>query len=303
MPLSSANVALSSLRYGLGLRLLAVFLITAMSALVHAVGDQATLGQIIFWRSAVALLPIAIYAALQRGARRGLRAQLSTQNPRGHILRSLFGAFAMLCSFASLVWLPMANAQALSFLAPVLTLPLAAHLLGERLSLPVILGAGLGLVGAMAFLWDALEAPGQMALLGVAAGLAYALTMAVVRVHVKALTRNETPAAIAFYFALTCSVLGLATLPFGWLVLSPTVWALLIGAGLLGGLAHIASTEAVARSPISALAALDYTGLIWAMLLDLFLFGHLPTPLSWLGIAAILTAAMIGVLKAQPARV
>nr|WP_289846937.1 DMT family transporter [Tritonibacter mobilis] len=282
------------------MRILAVFLITAMSALIHAVGQQAELGQIIFWRSAVALVPITIYAALRRGAQAGLRAQLSTRNPRGHILRSLFGAFAMLCSFASLIWLPVANAQALSYLAPVLTLPLAAHFLGERLSVPVILGAILGLLGAVAFLWDAHETPGQGALWGIGAGLAYALTMAVVRVHVKALTRNETPAAIAFYFALTCSVIGLATLPFGWLALTPSVWALLIGAGLLGGLAHIASTEAVARSPISALAVFDYTGLIWAMLFDLLLFSHVPTPLSWLGIIAIAAAALFGAWRPKP---
>ncbi len=281
----------------LWLRLLAVFLITAMSAVIHAVGDQAALWQVIFWRSAIALIPIVLYALWQGRGRGGLRAQLGTRNPTGHLIRSLFGAFSMLCSFVSLIYLPMANAQALAYLAPVLTLPLAVFLLGERLSRWVICGAILGLAGACAFLWDATEAPGQGALIGVLAGLGYAVTMAFVRVHVKTLTKNDSAAAIAFYFALTCSVLGLATLPFGWMALTVEGQMMLIAAGLLGGLAHIASTEAVARSSVSSLAALDYTGLVWAMGFDQLLFAHWPTPLSWAGIVAILAAATMGFLR------
>lgn len=279
---------------GLWLRLLAVFLITAMSAVIHAVGQEARLGQVIFWRSAIALVPITLYALWQGRGQGGLWAQLGTRNPFGHLIRSLFGAFSMLCSFVSLIYLPMANAQALAYLAPVLTLPLAVALLGERLSPRVILGALLGLVGACAFLWDATEAPGQGALIGVLAGGAYAVTMAFVRVHVKTLTKSDSAAAIAFYFALTCSCIGLATLPFGWEALTLEVQGMLIAAGLLGGLAHIASTEAVARSSVSSLAALDYTGLAWAMGFDLLLFAHWPTPLSWAGIVAILVAATMG---------
>ena len=67
------------------------------------------------------------------------------------------------------------------------------------------------------------------------------LTMAVVRVHIKAMTRTESAATIALYFALICSLIGLATLPFGWPALTPTDLSLLAIAGLLGGLAHIAS--------------------------------------------------------------
>lgn len=131
-------------------------------------------------------------------------------------------------------------------------------------------------------------------MIGVLAGGAYAVTMAFVRVHVKTLTKSDSAAAIAFYFALTCSCIGLATLPFGWEALSLEVQGMLIAAGLLGGLAHIASTEAVARSSVSSLAALDYTGLVWAMGFDLLLFAHWPTPLSWAGIVAILVAATMG---------
>lgn len=274
---------------GAGLRLLAVFLITCMSALIHAVGEAAALGQIIFWRSAVALVPIILYMSVCGD----FPAALRTRRPGSHALRSLFGAFSMGCSFLSLIHLPVANASALGYLAPVLTLPLAALWLGERLTPRLALAVAAGFGGAMAFLWEALEAPGSGALTGLAAGLAYALTMAVMRVHVKQLTKTESTASIAFYFALTCAVGGLASLPFGWPVLPIWQIAALAAAGLLGGLAHIAATEAIARAPVSAIAPFDFTGLVWAAGFDLVIFAHLPGLWGSIGMAAILTAALL----------
>ncbi|PXW81975.1 hypothetical protein BZA02_103247 [Ruegeria sp. P4] len=51
------------------------------------------------------------------------------------------------------------------------------------------------------------------------------------------------------------------------------------------------------------LAVFDYTGLIWAMLFDLLLFSHFPTPLSWLGIIAIAAAALFGAWRPKPVAV
>lgn len=277
---------------GIGIRLLAAFLITAMSAVVHAVSDSIPIGQIIFWRSAVALLPICIYMML----RHQFPAALFTRRPRLHLTRGLFGALSMALSFVSLAYLPVANAQALAFLAPVLTLPMAALMLGERLSSLVIGAAALGFGGVIAMLWSTLEAPGQGALIGIAAGLAYAGTMAFVRVHIKAMTATEQPATIAFWFAVICSGVGLATWPFGWAAPDTTTLALLAATGLLGGLAHIAATEATARAPVSVLAPFDFTGLVWALGFDVLLFSVVPGPLALAGVGAITLAGVLATM-------
>jgi drug/metabolite transporter (DMT)-like permease len=273
---------------GIGLRLLAVLLITAMSAVIHAVGTRAALGQIIFWRSVVALVPIVLYMALRSDLPRALR----TRHPRLHLTRGLFGAASMAFSFVSLIYLPVANAQALAYLAPVLTLPLAALHLGERLRPVTLIAVTLGFAGALLILWQSLDM-GQTAWIGVAAGLAYAMTMAVVRVHIKAMTRTESAATIAFYFAVICAGIGLCTLPFGWPQLTTSDLMLLIASGLLGGLAHIASTEAVARAPVSTIAPFDFTGLIWAIGFDAVLFSVLPAPLAIAGMGTILIAGLL----------
>ncbi len=277
-----------SLAPGVLLRLTAAFLITAMAAVIHAVADVVPLGQIIFWRSAVAIVPICVYAALRGGFPRAL----ATRHPLLHLTRGGFGVLSMALSFLSLTYLPVANAMALSYLAPVLTLPLAAVLLGERLSPRILMAVGLGFAGVLAMLGAALEMPGEDALIGVAAGLGFALTTAFVRVHIKTMTATETASAIAFYFALTGAVIGLATMPFGWVALASPDLVGLVAAGLLGGLAHIAATEATARAPVSALAPFDFTGLVWALGFDLLLFQVVSGGWGLIGVLAISAAAL-----------
>lgn len=293
MPATSAPLATSTL-HGIALRVLGVFFIAVMSAVVHALGDDHPVGQIIFWRSAIAMIPIAIYAAL----RGNMRRTLTPQSPRAHLTRGVFGALSIVCAFVSVIYLPLANAQALTFLAPVLSLPLAACMLKERLTPPVVVAVLLGFSGVLAFLWDAFASPGPEALIGVATGLAFAVITAFLRIHVKTMTRTETPAAIAFWFSLISALVGLATLPFGWTAPTLDSLTLLIAAGLLGGLAYIAATEALARAPVTVVAPFDFTGLIWTAAIDLLVFAHLPTPLAWLGIALITSAALLVTLRA-----
>ncbi|PSL20090.1 DMT family transporter [Shimia abyssi] len=158
----------------------------------------------------------------------------------------------------------------------------------------------MGFLGVMFMLWEALEQPGQGALIGVAAGVAYACAMAFVRVHTKAMTKTETSCAIAFYFAIVATAVGLASWPFGWVPVGGTVLVALIGAGLIGGIAHIVSNEAVARAPVSALAPFDFTGMVWALGFDLMLFSILPGYLGLLGVFSITAAAMIVTFAKRP---
>lgn len=276
---------------GIFLRLLAVALITAMSATVHGLARTLPVGQIMFWRSLIALIPILAYL----GWRGQLWHGLATKHPFNHLVRSAFGCLSMLFSFLSLAYLPVANASALAYLAPLMTLPMAAGVLGERIRPVVKVASGLGFIGVVAMLWGTFQFSGlgRAALIGVAAGLGYAATMGFVRVHIKRMTETETPAAIAFYFALVCTAVGALSAVLGWAPVDQGTLMLLILSGLLGGAAHIASVEAVARAPVSTLAPFEYTGMIWALGFDLWLFGTVPDLLTGLGLVTIVAAAMV----------
>jgi drug/metabolite transporter (DMT)-like permease len=279
-----------SLGASIGLRLAATGLFSGMSLCVRlAALEQAPVGQIVFFRSSVALAPIVLYLAWRGQFPSGLR----TERPGGHLKRSLFGCAAMVFSFISLAHLPLALAAALGFLAPLLVIPFAIIALGERPGWIVVAAACLGFAGVGLMLAPALQGPAlnRATLIGVAAGLLMAVTMAAAKVEIKALTATESPGAIAFYFALVCALAGLASAPFGWMPAQGTALLFLIGAGVLGGLAHIAMTEAVARAPASTLAPFEYTAMIWALALDLLVFGLLPQPLSLVGALVIVAAA------------
>jgi len=242
-----------------------------------------------FWRSAVALIPIVIYLMILGQ----FPAALKTAIPMGHFQRSLMGCSSMFFSFVSIAYLPLALASAIGYISPIMVVPAAAIILRERPGLLVALAALAGFAGALVMLWPALTGPTLDigTLIGVGAGFAMALTTVITKIQVKNLTATEPPATIAFYFALFCALVSLASFPFGWITPSWSVMGWLAGAGILGGLAHIALTEAVARAPVSALAPFEYTGLIWALGLDLVVFSHVPSTHGLVGTAMIVAAA------------
>jgi drug/metabolite transporter (DMT)-like permease len=274
---------------GIALRLLATLFFALMSLSVRIASVEAPVGQIVFWRSAVALVPILVYLAWRGQLRHGLR----TERPLGHVKRSLYGCAAMFFSFLSIAHLPLALATALSFLAPLIVVPLAIATLGERPGWFVGGATCLGFLGVALMLWPAMAGPdiAVSTLIGVGAGLACAATTALAKTEIKRLTATEAPAAIAFYFAVLCAACGLVTLPFGWADVSHTAFVALIASGIFGGFAHIAMTEAVALAPVSTLAPFEYTAMIWALIFDLAIFALWPELPSLFGALLIVIAA------------
>jgi drug/metabolite transporter (DMT)-like permease len=119
--------------------------------------------------------------------------------------------------------------------------------------------------------------------IGALCGVLAAFTNAGSVIQTRRLTDTETTSSIVFYFSLYCALAGLLTLPFGWIWPSPLQLAVLIGAGLVGGLAHIVLTSSYRYAPASLMAPLDYTTMIWAFVFGWVLFGELPTIYVYVG--------------------
>lgn len=282
----------------IALKILAAALIVGMSACVKVAAQAVELGQVIFWRSLMSLIPIVIYLMLRSEFPRGIR----TGRPMAHVKRSVLGFVTMVCSFISFKYLPLAHATALSFLVPLASLPLAALLLGEGVTRLLWVSAGVGFAGVLILLLPDLTAAdfNSGVLLGVAGGLGFVLSMSFLRVYIKSMTATETASSIAFYFGLTCAAIATFSWPFGWTMPEPDIWLYLVAAGVLGGAAHIAATEAIAMAPVSALGPFEYTGLLWAMILDIMLFGLLPNYISVAGAIVIMLAALLATRRRSP---
>ena len=291
MPIANSRLALLLATCGL-------FCLIAMSSIIHSAASSASLGQLIFWRSAVALPPIIIYL----GLRGQLGLALRTKRPGKHLVRGVLGCAVMGLNFTALAYLSVSVATALSYLTPILSMLAAIIVLRERPNVIVMAGVGLGLAGVLLMLFPGLIGAEMRegTLIGIAAGVGMAATNALSRVQVKDLTRTDPPASIALSFGVLSTLFGLASLPFGWPALSGEVQLLLVGAGILGGLGHVFMTEAVARAPVTLLAGYEYTGILWAFLFDAVLLSVKLDGWTIAG-AVIIVAAALSVAYGQGA--
>ena len=291
MTTAHVSTRLANPAAALWLATFALFTLTAMNAIIHEAAKVAPVGQLVFWRSFVALGPILIYLAF----RRELGTALRTKYPHKHLIRGILGSGVMMFNFIALAYLSVGLAQAISYMTPIMSICAAMVFLRERPGGVVIGGVVLGLVGILLMLFPALVGAEvrQGTLIGVASGLAMAAVGALSRVQVKDLTRTDPPASIALSFAVVSTLVGIASLAFGWAELDGQTFALLIVAGLLGGMGHVLMTEAVARAPVSLLAGYEYTGIIWAFLFDVALLGVVLDAWSVAGALVVVAAAVL----------
>lgn len=259
---------------GILLRVGATFFFTLMVIAVKMLADSVPLGQIVFFRSAVALIPLVLYLILTDSFPSGL----STKRPVAHIVRCLMGCIALFTSFASLAYLPMSHATIIGFLAPILSVILARFTLGEEVSKIRWFAVTFGFLGVLTLVLPKLTAItlNQAYLLGLLLAFSSAFFTSGAKIQTRSLALTENAGAIAFYFALTCSIAGLGTIFWGWIQpnIEQLIW--LIGAGLAGGVAHIMMTLALQYDEVSKLAPFEYLSLIFAVLADVLLFNIIP---------------------------
>jgi drug/metabolite transporter (DMT)-like permease len=275
----------------IALKLLAVFLFMVMAAMIKSATQSVPAGQAVFFRSLFAMPIIAVWI-WQRGE---LREALVTKNRMGHIWRGLFGTTAMALTFAGLSILPLPEVTAIGYATPMFTVILAAVMLGEKVRLFRISAVGLGLIGVMIVMWPRLSVDtlGTATTLGALMVLGASILRALVQIHIRTLVQTEHTAAIVFYFSLTATLLSLLSLPFGWVVPNGQNLALLIGAGLIGGIAQILITSSYRFGGAAMLAPFDYASLIFAALIGYVIFSEVPTSATVTGAALVVVGGVL----------
>jgi drug/metabolite transporter (DMT)-like permease len=281
----------------IGLKLISALLFAAMSALVRQLGDVAPVGQMVFFRSAFAILPVVLVYAI-RGE---LATAVRTSRPLGQLGRGLLSVGGMFSNFSALTRLPLADATAISFASPLITVALAAIILKERVRIYRWSAVLIGFAGVIVMLIPHLDI-GRYAAIGgaaAAAGSMFAVISAFCNagtvIQTRRLTQSETTSSIVFYFSLVCAIAGALTLPFAWHSPTARELAALIALGILGGFAHILLSESYRYATASLVAPFDYTSMLWALLLGYWLFGELPDTLVYVG-ASIVAAAGLFVI-------
>jgi drug/metabolite transporter (DMT)-like permease len=260
-------------------------------ACVHAASDHMPLGQIMALRACVSGLLIVTYALAF-----GKRAQLAPRNWHPHVVRGLLACLAMALSYIAAARLPVTQAQTLAYLAPLFVVPLAVFRAGETLTRRLAVSLLLGFAGVLMVLGFSISA-GPDVLWGALAGIGGAALVAVIQVKVRRMTATETALSISLSFTIIVSVVtAFSALAGNWIWPTGSVFWIILSAGIFGAINLVLFAESLARAPASVIAPLDYTGLLWAVLVDWLLFFNFPGPVAILGSLLITLSALSVVL-------
>src|SRR4051794_26121156 len=235
-----------------------------MKALVIAIGIYA----ISIWRS---LVNLTVSAALYFPARRQwpTRKTLMIHIGRGVVVMVMAALF-----FWGIGRVPLAQAIALTFIAPLIALLLAAFFLGERVGKRSIAGSAAAFAGVAIIVFGQARAElGPGVLLGSAAIIGSALCYAVNIVLMRRQAVAAKPLEINFFQSVTVAILWLAAIPFLGPPASPSVhWPWIVAASLMSTVGGLIFSWAYARAEAGYLAVTEYSGFLWASALGWLIF-------------------------------
>lgn len=220
---------------------------------------------------------------------------------RIHWRRGLIGTAMAFLFFWGLGRVPLAQAIALAFIAPLISLYLAAAILKERIERSAILASLLGVAGVIViFVGQARLDLGPEALLGSLAILASACLYAYNIILMRQQAQVAGPIEVAFFISgITALTLGLAA-PILGEVPAPEHWPwILLGAVLAFGSLMLLAW-AYARAEAQHLAPVEYTSFIWAAAFGWFIFGEPVGVFTLAGAVLIVAACLIAARRRTP---
>lgn len=279
---------------GILFKLGAVAMFIVMASLIKATAPHVPAGEAVFFRSALAI-PIIVGWLWVRG---DLKTGFQVKSPMAHFWRGAVGTAAMGCMFASLGLLPLPEVTAIGYATPLLVVVLAAMFLGEDVRAFRLFAVGLGLFGVIIVLEPRLtffsgSTVQTTQALGAVIALMGALFASIAQIHVRRMVQFEQTSAIVFFFSLTSTLLSLLTIPFGWVMPTAQEAALLVTAGLLGGMGQIFLTSAYRFADASVVAPFDYASMIAAIGIGYFVFQEVPTGQMLIGAGLVVFAGVL----------
>jgi drug/metabolite transporter (DMT)-like permease len=279
--------------HGIMLKVLSVVVFVMMQTCIKAAGPDLPAGQVTFYRSAFALVPIMGYLAF----RRELFHAFHTNSLSGHLKRGVLGIMGMICGFYGLVHLPMPDAIALGYSMPLIAVIFAAIFLKETVRLYRWTAVAIGMVGVVIISWPKMtmfsgDGMGSEQTMGALAVLLGAVMGGFAMIQVRQLVQTEKTATIVLYFSLTAAIFSIISLPFGWSDLSAYARLCLIAAGFFGGLGQILLTESYRHADVSTIAPFEYTSIILGIAIAYTLFGDIPAINTLIGTAITVSAGI-----------
>ena len=264
--------------------LLSILLFALMDATVKWLGADYPTTQIMFFRCAVALLPVLVIIYMRGGI--GI---LRTQQKKWHLLRSLMGIAAMGLAFYAFSLMRLADAVSILHTAPLFMTALSVILLRERVGIRRWSAVLIGFSGMLLVVRPGagmLES-GSLFMLGAA------FLIGCTTIVIRHLSRLDDPVCITFYFTATgVGVSLLGVLLQGWVTPPPADTVLLVLVGLLGGMAQYLMTLSYQHIAIGIVSPLKYLSIVFSGVIAYLVWAEVPDLQSLLGISLIIVTGL-----------
>ncbi len=279
---------------------LAAFFFATMAVGVKMAGADFSSFELVFYRGLVSV--IFIWLILRNHG-----TSIVTKVPMMHAWRTLVGVFSMTSWFYAIAHLPLATAMTLNYMSGVWV---ATFVIGGALRYgkssrqgPLTAMVLTSFVGVILLLRPTLAQDQLFAgLIGLLSGLGASMAM----LQVAALGRvGEPEGRVVFYFSVGTTLVGLlGSLWFGFTPWSAVRWqslAWLVPIGVLASLGQWAMTRAYSRGSTLLVANLQYTGIVFAAIYSLLVFGEHVAPIGWVGILLIIASGVTATVLRTPA--
>ena len=273
------------------LMIVAMLMLPGIDAIGKWLSDSVAPGQIAwsrFFFQSLLMLPLVMY---------GRRDRMDMTALPIHALRGLLLAVATLCFFTALRFLPLADAIAIFFVEPLLVTLLSPFVLGESVGWRRLSAVLAGFCGALLIIQPGFVAFGGASLLPLISALTFAGYMLLTR----RMAPIIPPEQMQFWSGLFgCAALSLALIAGEGLSIAeidphwPTAeqWGLLMLLGLIATVGHLLVVYALRYGSIALLAPFQYLEIVSATIFGFWLFGDLPTRITWFGIVIIVGAGL-----------
>ena len=225
-------------------------------------------GEVLFFRGICGFIPIFFLIPRNR-----FKDFYKTNRPKLHFARCASGLIALVSIFIALRSLPLATVTSISFAAPIFTTIMSIFFLSEKVGIYRWLAVLVGFFGIIV-----ITQPGILDLnFYYIYPIIFCIGLSYVAIAIRQLSTTEPVWLIAFYFSFAISILGILTIPFGWVMPSLIDFILLCMVGLLGGVANLFLSQSYKLSEVSLVTPLKYLGLVFAIAFGYLIWNEIPT--------------------------
>lgn len=270
---------------GIFLMCLACSLFPIMNGLVKLLAQTYDFRQIVWARTSMHLLVVVLFFAPRMGM-----SLFLTRQPVSQLISSVNMLLSTFLFFGAVKFVAVADAVAITFVAPLLVVFLAWPILGERITLPRLVAVTLGFIGVLVIIRPGSSVFQWASIMILGSAVCYS----VYQIYMRRVAGVDHPGTSVFYGALVGTIIMSIVVPYVWK--TPATWqdiAMMSSLGVLGALGHFFLAKALTCAPANFIVPFNYTQMIGSVIVGYLMFAEIPDAYTWAGTALIVGAGLL----------